>query len=49
MKLFCVLIIIVFVVVLGSYYAVMGVQTYNKIMKKYKKKLLTSPGSCAIL
>ena len=38
MKLFCVLIIIVFVVVLGFYYAVMSVQTYNKIMKKYKKK-----------
>lgn len=38
MKLFCVLIIIVFVVVLGFYYTVMGIQTYNKVMKKYKKK-----------
>ena len=37
MKLFCVLIILVFVVVLGFYYAVMGVQPYNEIMKKYKK------------
>ena len=38
MKLFCVLVIIVFVVVLSFYYTVMGVQTYNKVMKKYKKK-----------
>lgn len=38
MKLFCVLVIIVFVVVLGFYYTVMGVQTYNKVMKKYKKR-----------
>ena len=39
MKLFCVLIIIVFMVVLGFYYTVMGIQTYNKVMKKYKKSL----------
>ena len=38
MKLFCIFIIIVFVVVLGFYYTVMSIQTYNKIMKKYKKK-----------
>ncbi len=38
MKLFCVLIILVFVVVLGFYYTVMSIQTYNKVMKKYKKK-----------
>ena len=38
MKLFCILVIIVFVVVLGFYYTVMSVQTYNKVMKKYKKR-----------
>ncbi len=38
MKLFCVLIILVFVVVLGFYYTVMSIQTYNKVMKKYKKR-----------
>lgn len=38
MKLFCILVVIVFVAVLGFCYTVMAIQTYNKIMKKYKKK-----------
>lgn len=38
MKLFCILMILVFAVILGVYYAVMIAQGYQKFVKKMGKK-----------
>jgi hypothetical protein len=38
MKLFCILMILVFAVILGVYYTVIIVQEYQKFAKKMKKK-----------
>lgn len=49
MKLFCIVLILVFVVVLGVYYSVMFACAYKKFdekMKKSQKKVLTIPGGC---